>query len=855
MFMMKNFNNVRVFLFVILISYPATFNSFSQVADTTVISGIVTDAKTGAPLTGTSVILSRTTVGAVSDKDGKYKIATTIKADSVHFSFIGYETVRRHITAGVKQIINARLNLSAIALNEVKVNRGRNTYKNKNNPSVILIQKVIDHKKSNREEKYDYLEYKKYEKLQFALSNVSEKLKNGSFFGKFSYIFQNIDTTKRIGNNVLPLYIKETISDYYFRKSPQATKEIVRAEKTTNIDEYLDNKGISAHLDYLYQNINIYDNEILFLTNKFVSPIAGTAPLFYKYYIQDTLTVGEIKCIRMFFEPRNKSDFLFHGYLYITMDSAYAVRKIDMGMNKKINVDWLQGITITQDFDQFGQKSWLLSKDEISIDFGITKNSLGLYGQRTITYKDYKLNEPIDNKVFRGPEKVERIEQSNNGSAFWESKRYVPLTKYESGIASTIDSIKKIPAFQRRIKLAMLLSTEFLDLGNIDFGPFDSFYSHNPAEGSRIRFGGMTAPQFNKKIYFDSYVAYGFTDRMYKYNFGITYSLSPRTIYVFPVKSIRVSYQKDVNIPGMDFQFSQSDNIFLSLKRGTSDKFLLNKTFKAEYLNEFQNHFSFLAGYSFTRQSAYGNLNFNFNDSLPVINESHNINITEFYLNLRYAPNEEFYQGKLYRYPVHNKFPVFQLNTAIGSKSAGNDYDYLRFRLSVSKRFYASIFGYGDLTLEAGKIFGRVPYPLLFIHRANQTYSYQPNSYSMMNFLEFVSDRYVSVNAEYCFNGFILNKIPLLKNLKLRELITCKVLYGSLGNTNNPDFHSDLFTFPTDQNGLPLTYSLTKPYIEAGVGISNILKIFRVDFVKRFSYRNNPNISKSGFLLQFRFDI
>ena len=293
----------------------------------------------------------------------------------------------------MNQTIDVRLRLSAIALNEVIVNRGKTTYKNKNNPAVALIEKVIDNKNSNREEKYDYLQYKKYEKLQFALSNVTEKFKKNNLFGKFTFIFENIDTTKRIGNNVLPLYIKEAISDHYYRKEPEATKEIVRDEKTTNIDEYLDNKGISAHLDYLYQNINIYDNEILFLTNKFVSPIANSAPVFYRYYIQDTLSVNDIKCIRLFFEPRNKSDFLFHGYLYITMDSSFAVRKIDMGLNKNINVDWVQNIAITQDFDQFGQKNWLLSKDEIAIDFGISKNSMGLYGQRTITYKDYKINE------------------------------------------------------------------------------------------------------------------------------------------------------------------------------------------------------------------------------------------------------------------------------------------------------------------------------------------------------------------------------------------------------------------------------------------------------------------------------
>ncbi len=232
------------------------------------------------------------------------------------------------------------------------------------------------------------------------------------------------------------------------------------------------------------------------------------------------------------------------------------------------------------------------------------------------------------------------------------------------------------------------------------------------------------------------------------------------------------------------------------------------------------------------------------------------INISELNLNLRYAPNESFYQGKLYRDPFPGRYPVIQLNIAGGTRSINNDFDYLRLQLNVSRRYYASIFGYTDISFEAGKIIGKVPYPLLFIHRANQTYSYQKNSYNLMNFLEFVSDQYVSLNIDYSFNGFFLNKVPLLKKLKLRELVTCKVLYGGLTKTNNPDYQTDLFKLPTDQNGVPLTYTLEKkPYIEASIGVSNILRIFRVDLIKRFTYLNHPNVSDIGVRLQFKFDI
>jgi len=853
---MMSFRNTYLYSLLFFALLSSFQYSYSQKSDKTVVNGLVVDAKTGQPLTGTNVFFEKTTIGTITDNQGKYRIETLIPSDKIVFSFIGYETESRIVSKGEDQTINISLKLSSITLDEVKVNPGKKSYKNKNNPAVELIQKVIDNKDLNRKEKYDYLEYKKYEKIQFALSNVTEKFKERNLFGKFRIIFDNIDTTKRVGHNTLPLFIKESLSDHYYRKDPEATKEVIRAQKTINLDEYLDNKGVSANLDYLYQNINIYDNEILFLTNKFLSPIAKSAPVFYRYYIIDTLSVNDIKCVRLFFEPRNKSDFLFHGYLYITLDSNFAVRKIDMGINKNINIDWIQDITITQDFEQFEQKGWLLSKDEISIDFGILKNSMGLFGERTLSYRDYKINEPIDEKIFRGPDKIERLEPLANRADFWESNRYLPLSKSEKGVYTTIDSIKKIPAFKKRMNLIMLFTTDFLNLGKIEIGPDDSFYSFNPVEGSRFRFGGRTTLDFSKKITFDGYAAYGLNDKIFKYNAGVTYSLTPRTIYQFPVKYIKISYQKDIKIPGQELQFSQGDNIFLSFKRGVDDKFLLNRTFRSEYLNEFENHFSYLLGYTYTRQSTEGNLHFNTNEFLSLTNDVKNINISEFYLNLRYAPNESFYQGKLYRDPFPNKYPVIQLKYAVGSKSIYNDYNYMRLQLNISRRFYVSILGYTDVSFEAGKIFGKVPYPLLFVHRANQSYSYQKDSYNLMNFLEFVSDQYVSLNVDHCFNGFIFNKVPLLKKLKLREVVTCKILYGGLGRVNNPDFQNDLFKFPVNNDGVPLTYTLeSKPYVEASVGVSNIMKIFRVDLIKRFTYLNHPNVSDIGLRIQFRFDI
>ncbi len=842
-------------ILLILILCPG-LKAIAQVQSRTIVTGVVKDAKTGDPLVGANVVMEKSTIGTITDSQGRYRIETSNPSANIICSFIGYDSQVHPVHKGRAQAININLNQSSIAIDEVVVKPARRAYRNKNNPAVELIEKVVEKKDENRKERFDFLEYRQYEKVQFAFSNVSDKFERNGLFKNYNFIFDNIDTTKRIGNKILPFFIREDLSEHYYRRDPEAKKEVTIASKTINLNQYLDNKGVAANLDYLYQNINIYDNEIMFLTNKFLSPISKSAPAFYRYYITDTLMVSDTKCISLFFEPRNKSDFLFHGYLYITLDTSYAVRKIDIGINKNTNIDWVQSISVTQDFSNHGSFGWLLSKEEIAIDFGIMKNTLGLYGQRTLVYDNYRIDDPIDKKIFTGPEKIDNTDPTSGNSKYLAAHRPVPLTKTENGIYVIVDSLNKVPAFRREMNIVMLLTTDFLNLGKVELGPDDSFYSFNPVEGSRFKFGGRTTPDFSRKLTLDGYLAYGLRDEQFKYGAGVTWSFTPRTIYQFPVKSLKLSYMKDTRIPGQEFQFTQGDNIFMSFKRGVDDKFFLNRTFKAEFLDEFKNHFSYTLGYSFTEQSAYGNLYFNNQDYLAGTNSMNHINISELALGLRYARNESFYQGKLYRYPFPSKYPTIQLKAAGGFKTIDNDYDYLRLQFNISRRYYFSVIGYTDVSLEAGRIFGRVPYPLLFIHRANQTYSYQKDSYNLMNFLEFVSDKYVALNVDYSFNGFIFNKIPLLKKLKLREVVTFKALYGGLDKNNNPAYHDDLFKFPVSSDGVPLTYTLEKkPYIEASIGVSNLFRIFRVDLIRRFTYTNLPNVSTTGIRVQFRFDI
>jgi len=395
----------------------------------------------------------------------------------------------------------------------------------------------------------------------------------------------------------------------------------------------------------------------------------------------------------------------------------------------------------------------------------------------------------------------------------------------------------------------------YKQFGPIEVGPVNTFYSFNPVEGFRLRLGGRTTPRFNKSIYLESYGAYGFKDKKWKYYFGGTYSFTHRSIWEFPVRSLSANYQHDMKIPGQDLQFVQEDNFLLSFKRGNNDKWLYNDIYNITYLHELRNHTSFRLGFKNWRQQPAGSLAYI--KGQPIGQDSvHRITTQEFSLQFRWAPHEQFYSGKNFRVPIPNKYPIVSLTGTMGVKGMfGGQYNYQNLQLNIYKMMYLSPIGYSEVVLEGGYTFGKVPFPLLTIHHANQTYAYQLESYNLMNFLEFVSDHYASLNIDHHFNGFIFNKIPLMKRLKLREVAAVKVLVGGVRNENKPENDPSLFNFPVGKNGVPATYTLSEgPYVEGSVGIANIFRLVRVDFVKRFTYLDHPDISTWGIRTRVRFD-
>ncbi len=835
-----------------LILFTGIIQGFAQ----TVVQGVVTDIYSKQPLQYVSVVLKGGR-GTVTDSLGRYKLTSSGKIATLQVTYIGYLTILKPITPGITQTLNFELETDPKAINSVTVTtRKRAPYRNKGNPAVELIRRVIQNKPLNRTDSYNYVQYEQYEKMQVSISNVSDKLSNSKLLKNYKFLFENRDTTKLEGKALLPVYLEETLSQKYYRKKPEKTKTIVTGEKRVNFGEYIDNAGVSSYLNRLYMDVDIYDNDIPLFTYQFLSPIADLAPTFYMYYIRDTtVDANGHKLIKIYFTPRNTNDLLFRGNMWVTLDGNYSVEKINMFLSKNANLNFVRELHIDLDFEKSEDNRYHLSRSNIMADASVTKGSgTGFFGERTVSYRKFRINQALPDSVYDGPALVKKEKADKLPDDFWKAGRHDTLTHTESKVYSNIDSLEKMPSFRRTLAIATFLLAGYTSVGPFEIGPAAAFYSFNPVEGFKLRLGGRTTPKFSKRLYFETYGAYGFKDERWKGFLSTTYSLNNKSIYSFPLNYVRVSYQHDTKIPGQELQFVAEDNFLLSFKRGKNDKWLYNSNFKIDFVKEFENRLSFSLGFKNWKQEPAGAIVYSkeVNGSLVNVNK---LITSEFSGEIRWAPKEQFYQGKVYRIPIINKYPIFTLRFIAGVKGLLNsEYNYQNISARFEKRAYMSQLGYSDLVVEGGYIFGKIPYPLMTVHRANQTYAYQLNSYNLMNFQEFVSDRFLGISVDHHFNGLFFNRVPLLKKLKLREVVSVKVLYGGVRDENDPAKDPSLIKYPVFE-GTPTTFALNKkPYIEGSVGIANIFKLIRVDLVKRFNYLENPYVATLGVRARFKFD-
>lgn len=858
---------VRFIRYIILIALlqvvAGTFLSHAQ--SFTSASGIVKDSITGEPLPFVSVYFDGSTIGAMTDDNGTFTLQNNQGYTKLAATSLGYDTKFIDLKPGKKNDnLEVLLKPTAFEISEVVVKPKREKYTRKDNPAVELIKKVIAHKNDNRIEAKPEYQTEVYEKLSLSLDNFNPNLDKNKFLKKFKFIKNYLDTSEFNGKPILTVSVRENLSDFYYRKSPKAEKTIVRAKRMQGIDKTLDDGGgITSNLEEIFKSINIFDNNIPILLNRFVSPLSSTlATTYYHYYIMDTLDVGGDKCVDLAFVPANSESYGFTGRLYITLDGNYAVKKVLLNTPANINLNWVDKLRIEQEFKQMPDSTWVLDQENTFVNFYVVKGTQQLYAHQLRNYDNYNFNVQNADSVFGLLGALHVLpEATAQPDTFWTHNRPIPLKEKEDALKDLLGQLRKVPAFNAIIKTAEILITGYIPTANdkkvtkFDFGPMNTTFSANHLEGFRMRVGGMTTANLNPYWFASGYLAYGTNDRKIKYNLKLTHSFTKKEYHEGenPVNNLSFIQEYDVYTPGQDFLFTSKDNIFVAWKVGEPvTKMQYIRKSVLQYEKEWLNGLTWKSWIMNQNNEAAGTLQYIKRDESGNLYHIKDFTTSEIGTQLRFAPGERAYNGRSGKESVFNlskDAPVFKLSHQLGIKGVlGGDYNYNHTEISAEKRIWLSSFGHIDAQIKAGKVWDKVPFPLLILPNTNQSITIQPEAFHMMNALEFVTDQYVSFNATYYLKGWILNRIPGIKWLRLREVLSFNMIYGGLTDKNNPTLTPGLFLLPDGTQPLGST-----PYMECSVGLENIFKILRIDYYRRLTYLDHPDIKKGGIRIALRF--
>lgn len=795
----------------------------------TQVSGVVTDAVTGDPLPFVNVHFVGTKSGTSTDLDGRFFIETYYASDSLKASFIGFSPQTKYVKVDRAQVINFQLEISSIELEVAEI-----TATEEENPAHAIVRNIQKNRDINNREKLDAYEYELYNKVEFDLNNLTDEFRERKIFRPFEFIFENVDSTEE--KVYLPVFMTESLSEFYYRKNPKTEKEIIHATKVSGVE----NNSVSQFLGDMYQNVNIYDNNIIVFGKSFVSPISSYGFTFYNYYLEDSTYIDNKWCYQITFLPKRKQELTFTGDFWVN-DTTYAIKEVQASIAEDANINFIYGLKVRQEYDEVDEEVWMLTKDQLTVDFNVTNKTMGFYGRKTTTYKDFVINQPRPDEFYKGISDVIVKEDANqHEQAFWDTHRHIQLSENEKAVYSMVDSLQNIPQFKTIADVITLFVSGYRVIGNVEIGPYYTLYSFNPVEGHRFRLGGRTSNKFSTNVMLEGYTAYGLTDKRFKYGGGITYILkkNPRTV-------VGVYGKRDVEQLGQSEGAFREDNVLSSIFRRNPALKLTNvdegRAFvEREWFYGLSNRLIF----SHRVLNPLGELVYERATDANVVVPVRNITTSEVTLYTRFAYKEKFVSGEFERISLGTKYPTLEVGYSMGIPNLfQSDYEYQKLVVRVKDKVRFGPLGYAKISAEAGRILGTLPYPLLQLHQGNETFFYDESAFNTMNFFEFVSDEWVSAAMTYHFEGLFLNKIPLMRRLKWREVASAK---GVIGNFD-PKHEQELL--------LPeKTFTLDKPFMEAAIGVENIFKILRVDALWRLSYLDNPDIVKFGIRAKLQID-
>lgn len=831
-----------VFVICLLWIFPIS----SSHAQETIIKGKVTDSNSGDPIPFVNVVYKGTGIGATTDFDGNYLIKTDTPKDTLVASYIGYKPKFKVLPKGGTQTVNFQLEEDITNLQEVVVLAGEN-------PAFEVLRNVVRNKSENDKRKLTAYEYDTYTKIEIDVDNISEKLREKKIMKKITQVLDSVDRIAgEDGKPILPMFISESVSKYYFRDNPQLKYENILKSKISGVGVE-DGTLVTQVVGSSFQEYNFYQNWLNILNKEFVSPIADGWRLYYEYDLTDSLYVGDYYCYRLDFFPKSPQELAFTGTMWITKE-GYALKQIDVTVGKQANINFIEKIKIQQELEPVlgGSGAWLPIKNRVLIDVGeLTNASAGMLAKFYTSNKNAVVNKPRETSFYAHPIRMAEDARLEETDQYWDTVRHEPLSETEKNVYRMIDTLQNIPVVKTYTDIIKIVIDGYYDAGKIYLGPYVGLVAYNNIEGLRLQTGFKTSYDFSRKWVLRGQIGYGFDDERIKYSSSVMHIFSRDrwTTMNFRMRS-------DIGRVGVDDEMLADNYLFLAAQRWGNfrrgyyfDEGRFN--FQRELFKGFNQR---IAARYLTFSPTY-NFGYQLDDGLPPRSS---FETAEIIVESRWARDEVFIQDDNERISLGtSKWPIVTLRYTRGLKGVLNsDFDYTKLRMSVYKRIRFGPLGVGYMNVSGEYAFDAIPYPLLTAHLGNQTPIFTAVTYNMMDFSEFVSDRYASLQYQHKFEGFLLNRIPLLRKLKWRLVGTANVIYGGMsdqnrklipiedGDPNTPDVYQPVGFFEKN-----------KPYVELGYGVENIFKFFRVDFIHRLSYLDKPDVRKFGVFFSFQFNL
>ena len=834
------------------------FLTLAQVMSAQTIKGVVVDEETGDTIPKTGVQYKNSNISTACDKNGFFTIERR-NDEYLTFSAVGYKTLSILIGPNTPSEMRITLKSETKRLNEVTIKAKRGKYSRKNNPAVELMKRVIAAKKRTDLSNHDYYQFNKYQKLTFAINDISPAQLENEKTQKKQWLINQIEVCQYNNKLILPLSVDETVTQNLFRKDPKNEKTIVLGQNTTGVNDLIQTGDVlNTVIKDVFTDVDIYDDQIRLLQYPFTSPIGKDAIDFYRFYIVDTLYVDNDECYHLQFVPNNQQDFGFRGELWVLTDTTLHVKKCKLTLPKKTDVNFTDNLSILQEYTKLPNGEWALTTDDMIVEMSVVKFMTKFIVIRTTRMSNYAFNK-IPDREFKGKAKIKYDPNSKmRDDDFWATNRMVHLTNGESSMSSFITGLSNTKGFKYILFGLKALIENFVETGKksyVDIGPINTMISTNFIDGLRTRLSAQTTANLSPHFFLSGYYARGWKSHKDYYKGQLTYSFNKKEYmpWEFPKRTITFTSTYDVCSPSDKFMPTDKDNVFTAFKWTEVDKMMFYN--RQELAFEYEQYWGLKTTVKLKTEEneACGSLYFKplaTNDGASV----NRIRTTEASFQLRYSPGETYVNTKQRRLRVNFDPPVFTISHTVGVKGVlGGDYDYNLTEASIYKRFWLNSWGKLDVSVKGGVQWNKVPFPLLIMPAANLSYIVEDETFNLINNMEFLNDRYASLDVSWDLNGKLFNRIPLIKKLKWREWLGIRCLWGTLTDKNNPTLERNagdpvLMQFPEGS----YIMDPKRPYIELVAGIHNIFKLLHVEYIHRLNYNNLPTATKNGVRIMIR---